>query len=211
MPKILVIGASQGIGLETVKAALAAGHGVRAFSRSAPRMALDHPNLEKLAGDALSPADVASALPGCDAVVQAIGLPMGRELLLGTEFFSRATRVLVDAMTRLGPRRLVTVTGFGAGDSRSHLGLYALPFNALLGRAYADKDVQERIIRASRLDWTIVRPGLLKDGPATDKARPLADPKDWRQGPVTRASVAAFILNEIETGTFRGKTPALVE
>lgn len=212
MSTILVIGASQGIGLETVKAALAAGHTVRAFSRSAPRIDITDPKLEKIAGDARDPAAIAQALSGADAVVQALGIPMGRELLAGTRLFSEATRILVDAMMKHGPRRLIAVTGFGAGDSRSHLGLlYAIPFNAVLGRTYDDKDVQEQIIRASTLDWTIVRPGLLRDGPADGRARAYADPKDWRMGPVRRADVAAFLVKEVETGAYRGKTPALVE
>lgn len=212
MATILVIGASQGIGLETVKAALAAGHTVRAFSRSAPKIAIDDPRLAKIAGDALNGADIRGALAGADAVVQAIGLPMSAELLTGTTLFSESTRVLVAAMTAMGPKRLVTVTGAGAGDSRGRLGLlYSLAFTAFLARAYNDKDVQERIIRSSPLDWTIVRPGILRDGPATRRARALVNPSEWRAGPVTRADVGAFLVREIETSEFLRKTPLLVE
>ena len=53
MAKVLIIGASRGIGLETVNAALKAGHSVRALARSARRIRVDHPKLEKMAGDAL--------------------------------------------------------------------------------------------------------------------------------------------------------------
>ena len=52
MATVLIIGASRGIGLETVKAALEAGHSVRALARSARRIPIDHPKLEKIAGDA---------------------------------------------------------------------------------------------------------------------------------------------------------------
>ena len=50
---VLIIGASRGIGLETLKAALKAGHSVRALARSARRIRVDHPKLEKTAGDGL--------------------------------------------------------------------------------------------------------------------------------------------------------------
>jgi NAD(P)-dependent dehydrogenase (short-subunit alcohol dehydrogenase family) len=53
MAKLLVIGASRGIGLETVKAALLAGHSVRALARSAASISIQNPNLEKVSGDAL--------------------------------------------------------------------------------------------------------------------------------------------------------------
>ena len=59
MAHVLVIGASKGIGLETTKAALAAGHRVRAFARSAARIGLSEPNLEWFAGDAVDAGDVA--------------------------------------------------------------------------------------------------------------------------------------------------------
>jgi NAD(P)H-binding len=56
-------------------------------------------------------------------------------------------------------KRLICVTGFGAGDSRGRGGfLYNTAFHLLLGRIYDDKDVQERIVRSSNLDWVIVRP-----------------------------------------------------
>ena len=62
-------------------------------------------------------------------------------------------------------KRLICVTGFGAGDSRGHGGfLYCAAFHLLLGRVYDDKDVQERIVRRSKLDWVIVRPVILTDG-----------------------------------------------
>ena len=67
-----------------------------------------------------------------------------------------------------GVKRLIAVTGLGAGDSRGHGGLIydAVVFPLLLKRVYDDKDVQESIVRSSGLDWTIVRPGLLTNRPA---------------------------------------------
>ncbi|MEQ1713709.1 MAG: SDR family NAD(P)-dependent oxidoreductase [Hyphomicrobium sp.] len=208
--KILIIGASRGIGLETVKAALAAGHQVRAFARSAAALPIEHPQLQKFTGDALDRANVERALEGMDAVAQVLGLAMGPAYIGGTELFSKATRELVDAMGARGPKRLVVVTGLGAGDSRGSLGLYAIPFMIVLKRVYDDKDVQERIVRNSALDWTILRPGVLQDGPATGAARVLADAKDWRPGPVRRADVARAIVDELETGRNLRRTPAVV-
>lgn len=207
---IAIIGASRGIGLETVKAAVDAGHQVRAMSRSG--VAIDSPRLTQVKGDATRRADLEGAIAGADVVIQALGIGMSRELISGTTLFSTSTRALVEAMKAGGPKRLIAVTGAGAGDSRGRLGLgYEIAFTLMLKRVYDDKDVQERIIRDSGLDWTIVRPGLLKDGPATARARALAEPKDWRIGPVRRADVARFLVKEAETGQYRGQTPLLVE
>ena len=68
MATVLIVGASRGIGLETVKAALEAGHSVRALARSARRIPIDRPKLEKMAGDALEMATVKRALTGVDVV-----------------------------------------------------------------------------------------------------------------------------------------------
>src|SRR5262249_3056165 len=73
------------------------------------------------------------------------------------------------AMEGAQVKRLICVTGFGAGNSRGHGGfLYCAVFHLLLGRVYDDKDVQERIVRRSKLDWVIVRPVILTDGWAKD-------------------------------------------
>ena len=70
--------------------------------------------------------------------------PLFGFLLKPTRFFSKATRVLVTAIEETDVKRLICVTGFGAGDSRGHGGfVYNLAFHLLLGRVYGDKDVQE--------------------------------------------------------------------
>jgi len=213
MAHILVLGASRGIGLATVKALLAAGHRVRAFARSAHDIALSDDRLEKRDGDALRRSDVETALDGVEAVVEALGLAPGPAYLTGTTLFSSATRILVDAMKAKGVSRLVAITGIGAGDSRGHGGtLYDyLLFPLMLKRIYDDKDVQEQIIRGSGLTWTIFRPGILSDEPARAPAQVLLDRKHWHAGKVSRAAVAQVIADELATGRFVGTTPLVIQ
>jgi putative NADH-flavin reductase len=211
MNTVLIIGASRGIGLETVKLALEAGHSVRALSRSATTIRLHDPKLEKLDGDALDRDTIERALVGVDAVIQTLGVSSAPELIFsGTRLFSAATRVLVNAMEARAVRRLICVTGFGAGDSRGRGGLlYNAALCLFLGRVYADKDVQERIIRRSRLDWTIVRPTILTNRPRTGAYRVLVDPRDWTSGSISRADVADFLVAQIDDASLLHKTPTL--
>jgi putative NADH-flavin reductase len=214
MASLLVIGASQGIGLETVKCALAGGHDVRAFARGAAGIAIDDAKLTKITGDALDAAAVGAAVAGADAVIQTLGAPKtAMAVLSGTTLFSKATRILIDAMRAAGVHRLVAVTGMGAGDSRGYGGfLYdALMFPLVLKRIYDDKDVEEQMIRASGLEWTIARPGLLTGGAATGRMRVLADRKDWQAGSVTRADVAQFLVREAFERRYVSKTPLLIQ
>lgn len=214
MAKVLVIGASQGIGLKTVAALLAAGHEVRALARHAHDIHIEDPGLEKRDGDALDAETIRNALEGVDAVIQSLGVSFGPEAVLkGTTLFSKATRLLVDAMRTAGVKRLLVVTGLGAGDSRGHGGfLYdSVVFPLVLKRVYDDKDIAEQIVRQSGLDWTIARPGILTDAPASGGYRVLVEPKSWRGGSIARADVADFLARQVSDTSLIGKTPVLID
>jgi uncharacterized protein YbjT (DUF2867 family) len=207
---VLIIGASRGIGLETVKAALEVGHSVRALARSARRIAVDHPKLEKMAGDALEMATVKRALTGVDVVTQSLGVSAGPEIIFKpTRFFSKATRALVTAMEEAQVKRLICVTAGRATAAGRGGVLYRAAFHLLLGRVYDDKDVQERIVRGSKLDWVIVRPVILTNGPKTTAYCALVDPRGWTCGFISRADVADFLVKKIDDDAFLHKTPVL--
>lgn len=195
--RVLVIGASKGIGRHAVDIALSRGCRVRAMARGIDSIERDHPELEKFAGDATDPEAVRRAVIDADAVILAVGLPSGLARRLSpVSLFSRATDVLVEIMEACGPRRLVVVTGYGAGDSRQAMSrLEALGHRALLGGAYEDKDRQEAIVGESDLDWTLVRPTILTNGPASGRYQVLEHPDEWRNGLVSRADVAAFLVD----------------
>ena len=105
---------------------------------------------------------------------------------------------------------LLCVMGFGAGESRGRGGfLYSAAFHLLLGRVYDDKDLQERIVRRSKLDWVIVRPVILTNGPKTNAYRALVNPRRWTWGFISRADVADFLVKQIDDNAFLHKTPVL--
>jgi uncharacterized protein YbjT (DUF2867 family) len=213
MATVLIIGASHGIGLETARAALRAGHSVHALARSAASIPIQDVNLDKVAGNALDRDTIQNALQDVDVVIQTLGVDVSpRVIFQGTTLFSESTRILVDAMKAAGVKRLIAVTGLGAGDSRGHGGLLydAVVFPLLLKRVYDDKDVQEWIIRSSGLDWTIVRPGLLTDRPASGRYRVLTASKDWRFGVISRADVADFLVRQVDDRALIGTTPLLI-
>ena len=209
---VLIIGASRGIGLAVTRTLLERGHRVRAFARGATAMPLEHERLEKADGDALSADDVRASLEGIDAVVCALGVPFDLRLFTGPiSLFSESTRVLLPVMQEAGVARLVAVTGFGAGNCLGAIHpLQRIGFNLVFGRAYADKSVQEQLIKASELDWTLVRPGVLTNGRARSDYRVLVRPDEWRNGIVSRASVADFVANALENRSFIGEAPVLV-
>ena len=154
--------------------------------------------------------DVEAAVVGVDVVIQTLGVGLG-DLLRPVHLFSDATRVLIAAMRGHGVKRLICVTGFGAGDSRASIScLQRLPFQIVFGRAYDDKSLQERWIKESELDWTIARPGVLTGGPRTGRYKILSDSSKWRNGIISRADVAEFLVRQIGDGAYIRKTPVLI-
>lgn len=198
---IVIMGATSGIGALAVKEAVGRGLPVRAFARSAADMSPD-PLVTPVPGDARSRDDVRAALDGASAVIYALGIKERLAMLWEKEtLFSDSTRVLVDVMQDIGPRRLVVVTGFGAGRSRSAMSkLESLGHKAVLGRPYADKDRQEEMIMASDLDWTIARPVILRNSAKSGRLKVLRDPETWRNGLVPRADVAEYLVNAVQEG-----------
>ena len=154
--------------------------------------------------------DVEAALVGVNVVIKTLGVGLG-EALGPVHLFSEATRVLIAAMRRQGVKRLICVTGFGAGDSRESISwLQRLPFQIVFGRAYEDKSLQEKLIKASDLDWTIARPEVPTSGRRTDRYRVLSEASQWRNGLISRADVAEFLVRQIEDQSYIRKTPVLI-
>ena len=198
---VLIIGATSGIGACAVEEAAGRGISVRAFARSAG--ALDRTDLiEPFAGDARSAEDLSAALSGVRAVICALGIKERLAMLWEEEtLFSDSTRLLLDAMKAGDTKRLVAVTGFGAGRSRSAMSaLERLGHRAVLGKPYADKDRQETLIVESDLDWTIARPVILTDGAKSRRIKVLRGPATWRNGLVSRRDVAGYLVDAVEDG-----------
>lgn len=197
--RIVIFGATSGIGKCALQEALRRGHTVRAFARGADKLDARE-GMEAFAGDALNPADVAAALNGMDAVIYALGVPKDMSVLWKTvTLFSDTTRILLEEMAKTDVKRLLVVTGFGAGRSRAAMsGLESLGHKAVLGKPYADKDVQEDMIMNSDTDWTIARPVILTNSARTGKYQVLREPSKWRNGLISRADTACYLLDALE-------------
>jgi len=205
---ILIVGATRGIGRQLLEQALASGHAVTALVRNPQRLAIQHERLRVIKGDILDLDSVARAMAGQDAVCCTIGV---KAPWFRVTVFSEGTKNLLQAMNKTGVKRLICVTGIGAGDSKGHGGfLYDCIFLPLLLKPiYADKDRQESLIKASDVDWTIVRPGFLTNGPLTKNYRKLTDMTGVTAGWISRADIAHFILEELESKQHLKRTPLL--
>ena len=212
---VLVIGATGGTGRASVHALLGRGHAVSVLARSEP----DPPFPEGVRverGDALVAADLDRALAGQDAAVVALGRgPNAFKTLLGIgqttppDLVARGTREVVAAMDRQGVRRAVVVTSFGVAESWASVSLGQRLFLGLfLKDEFRQKARQEDAVRASRADWTIIRPVQLTDGEASGD--PLVSASgEVRGGSVPRADVGRVIAEAVADPATYGATLAV--
>lgn len=202
--RVLVLGATGSVGRLIADLAASRGHEVTGLARR-PQQAAAAAGIRLVAGNVLSDDDVQRAVSGQDAVIYAVGAGFVRR----TTLFSDSARTLVKAMRLHDVRRLIAITGVGAGETRGHGGfLYDRILYPLFTRGvYADKNRQEAIIRASDLEWTIVRPASFKDARPRGELQIALDVAGITLRSIARGEVAEFVVAALEDGSYVRQAP----
>lgn len=203
--RIFVIGGSGGVGRAIAAEAPARGHQITAQTRHTGG-APEGSAIEEAVGEPTDAAFLERAMAGHDGVIFALGVDHFRQ----TTLFSDTTRAAIAAMRKAGIARLVAITGIGTGETRGHGGWFynRVIFPLFTRNRYADKELMEALIEESGLDWTIVRPAPFAGrAPAEPLQILLTVPADVQLTAVTRAEVAGFLLDAIETGQYRHQKP----
>jgi uncharacterized protein YbjT (DUF2867 family) len=193
---IIVFGATGSIGALTVSKLLENGHSVTAFARHPHALKLEHHDLKRVAGDVTNTDDVCLAIAGSEAVI----ITLGSGNTLSGRVRSEGTKQIIDAMERYGVKRLVCQTTLGAGDSWSNLNFFwkRIMFGVLLRPVFEDHERQEQLVKASNLDWTIVRPSAFTN--ATPMGALKVDISPNQRGlalKISRTEVAEFLITSI--------------
>ena len=204
--KVIIFGASGSIGRNLVSQALRQGHAVTAFVRDPARLVMQHAKLSIALGDVLDAASVQKAVAGHDAVMCAIGA--GRKGGVRAE----GTGNIITAMKAAGVRRLICQSTLGIGDSWNNLNAFwkYFMFGLFIRPAFLDHVEQEKLVRQSDLDWSIIRPAAFTDGDLTGRYRHgfPATANDTKLE-ISRADVADFMLKNLVDNTYLHKTPGL--
>lgn len=213
--KIIVFGSTGGTGRATSAALVAAGHQVTAFARDPSKLPAIRA-VTPVRGNVMNPADVSGAMPDHDVVIVSLGNsqnPFAK--MLGTrrttppDVCEIGTRNIIVAMKESDIARLLVVTAFGIGDTRDQLPFaFKLFYRTVLREHMADKEKQEALVKASGLNWTLVQPVGLTDGPATHNW--LADKNGViRCKQMSRADVAAFLVSLVVDKHYSSATVSL--
>jgi len=197
---ITIIGASAGIGLETVRRGLNRDHSITTLSRSEIEMD-DKKSVKMILGDATNKADLLLSIQNADAIIITLGT--GKNMKVTTLFSDFAKLIVEIHRENRIATPLIFVTGFGAGESKNYVPwLVKMFLKYLLKDVYADKTKMEEIITNSDMNWTVVRPGRLLDKELTEKYR-IENKlfKGINIGGINRADVADFLIKQAEKQT----------
>jgi putative NADH-flavin reductase len=204
--RLAILGATGGTGLELTRQALEHGHSVRVLVRNPNRMPLVNDRMRIVLGNALDHESVTKTILGADAVLSCLG---SRNLLRNERVVSVGTHLILEVMKEQGARRLVIESAFGAGDSLAHATfLEKLVFATLLHAPYEDKNLMEPDVKASNLDWTILRPTQLTNGTGTGRYAVVYG-KHPEKMSVSRADVAAAMLKAVEQRLWVREAPTI--
>lgn len=202
--KTIVFGATGTIGKLTVQKLLSEGHEVTAFARNPHKLAFTNPDLNHYSGDATDAYTVTNAIKGHDAVVITLGSGMSRKSTIRSE----GTMNIIHAMHQHGVKRLICQSTLGAHESWGNLNFFwkRIMFGALLKPVFKDHELQENLVRASGLDFTIVRPSAFTDENASGAFKVDIKPSERNLTlKIARADVAAFLSRQVNDLTYSGR------
>ena len=192
--RLFVLGATGKTGGALVAQAVARGHSVTAFGRS-PFAGSDKAKVLSISGNPMSEAELSDALPGHDAVLSVLGT----RGLGATSLLEDSSRVTISAMHKAGVRRLVILS---SALLDSNIGLMPrFSARTFLRHHSADQRAMERLVTASDLDWTVLRPPRMADSaPAGESTVTIEEPSETKGILITKEEVARVMLNTVENG-----------
>ena len=204
--KIVVFGASGKTGLLVVEEALAKGYEVIAYVRTRESIKTDHPNLKVVVGQLNEKDKLKSAIISSDACISTLG---GTSLTKHSHEIIEGIDNIVSIMEEEKVKRFIYMSSYGAGNSRKYMSQPArfIIVDLLLRIPMADHNTNESRITKSQLQWTIVRPGGLTNGPKTGKLKHGFEKTKLKgSSSISRSNVAIFLLNQVTSRDYENKS-----
>jgi len=202
--KLVIFGATGATGQELVKQALNQNYKVTALVRNPDRLKDLSIKINIIKGDARDAKAVEKAVKGKTAVISALGTKPGVKPVCAEGIIN-----ILKAMKKHKVRRLIVESAYGASETRKHSLFTNLLARVLIRKIMKDKDRMEAIIRASDIDWTIVRPVILTNKPLAKKYKVGLDLKIKGFKKISRADVAYFMIGELKKNEFVRKAPVI--
>lgn len=209
--KVVIFGASGKTGTLVIEEALSSGYDVIAYVRTKESIKSVHPNLKVAVGQLNEKDKLKSAIIGSDACISTLG---GASMTKHSPQIMEGIDNIISIMEEVNVRRFIYMSSIGAGNSR-----YCMPqpirffiADLMLRVPLADHTVNENRIIQSQLEWTVIRPGGLTDGPKRENLKHGSEETKLKGNlSISRSSVATFILNQLSSRNYLNKSVWLYE
>ena len=203
--KIAVFGGTGGTGRLIIEQAMDSGHQITALVRDPARLSEAAKQADIIVGDVLNTEKVCETISGVDAVT----VSLGNRSDSPENTVSEGTRNIITCMNEVQVKRLIVVTSLGVGNSKNQVPMaFKLVMKTVMRKIMADKELQEKFVHNSGLDWVIVRPGELSNDPPSG-ACVYGTAPSIMAGKVSRADVAEFVLRNLNDDQFLGQAVAI--
>lgn len=206
--EVTIFGATGRSGQLLVQQALARGHAVTAFARSAQKLGALVERVTVVEGDVRDADAVSRAVATAGAVLSVLGPTQNKP----DYPITHGTQNILKAMETHGVERLIISAGAGVGDPQDAPGLMNKVINVLLKlfsrHVYEDMKRTVEAVRASDRQWTVVRVPMLTDDPPTGEVKAAYVGKGMGMR-ISRADMASFMLDQLESDEYVYKAPAI--
>jgi putative NADH-flavin reductase len=197
---LAIFGATGGTGRQLVEQALEEGHTVTVLVRNPAAFPIQHERLSLVQGDVRDRARVETVVAGQDAILSALGTNQRGPVSICTDGVER----MLTAMNPSQVRRLLVVSAYGVAESH-HRNLYNLLVWTSMKEKMLDKERMEKLLEHSDIQWTLIRPPALTNGPRTQHYHTGTDLRISATSHISRADVADFMLRSIDDTSMVGK------
>jgi uncharacterized protein YbjT (DUF2867 family) len=204
--RVVIFGSTGRVGAAAVRAALAAGHEVRAALRREPAVRADGELLSYAVADILAPPKIVAAVTGMDAAIVAVG----GDVFKPSDIVTRSAQTIVDALRTRGIARYIGITG--VAQMRATLPgrvAQAVMRRSPIRYAVADHQRAYEIVSGSDLDWTLAGCPWIKDGAHAGVYREHPDIFPGGFHTVAPADVGAFLAGQLGSTTYRRRVVGL--
>ncbi len=216
--KILILGATGRTGRLIVEEALKQGYDLNILVRDKNTIPFDSKSIKVYQGTPARQTDLTAAMQGCEVLISALAVAKASDapwskLISPENFVSESIKNVIAEANQQNLKRLITVSAWGVLETKKDLPFWFkwMIDYTNLRLVYADHESQEKLLTASNLRWTAVRPVALNDSKKIKTLNVSFNNLPKPNLSISRQSVAKFIVDLLNTNQYDMKSPTISE
>ena len=210
--RILLLGATKGLGKEILKEALNLGFEINCLVRNAKKFPIEQNNIRVFEGDATSSIDLENAVQDSKIIISTLNV-MRKNLFPWSNItndkntISKSSKNIIEISKRKKVKHLISVSAWGVNESLDHIPIWfkLLIKNSNLKYPYIDHGKSEKLLLNSNLNWTILRPSALVNFLNNHQVKESISLKNKPSLIISRKSLAKFIINIVDKKNYYNK------